>query len=321
MLKAGFIGAGGRGQSAHYPSVQRLADRVEMAAVCELDEERLKQVVAKYGFTRTYQDHRAMLDEIDPDIVYCVMNEKWLLQPALDCIAAGKHLFIEKPPGANSDETRAILAAAERQGVWVMVGLQRRYTAVTREAMRLVAAKGPVSLATTTFNKQLPQRADEFTTTLWNDLVHIVDLLRYMAGGEPVEVTAYQDKFGGEGFDHYTALVRFDNRATGVMLGNRASGGRVLRSELHGVGIGCYMKIPSEIEIHEDNQVRTLGGWEIDGVPQDDVPRYEGLLTMHEHFLDCVVENRQPITDIRDVIHSIALVDQIEAAEIMAAKT
>ena len=320
MLKAGFIGAGGRAQSAHYPSVRRLADRVQMAAVCELDDQRLAQVAEKYGVTRTYRDHRALLDEIDPDLVYCVMNEQWLLRPALDCIEAGKHLFIEKPPGANSDETRAILAAAERRGVWVMVGLQRRYAAVTREAMRRVAAKGPVSLATTTFNKQLPQRGDEFTTTLWNDLIHIVDLLRYMAGGEPVEVTAYQDQFGGAGFDHYTALVRFDNRATGVMLGNRASGGRVLRSELHGVGIGCYMKIPGAIEIHEDNQVRTLGGWEIDGVPPDDVPCYEGVLTMHEHFVDCVVENRPPITDIRDVIHSVELVDQIEAAEI-AAKT
>ena len=320
MLKAGFIGAGGRAQSAHYPSVRRLADRVQMAAVCELDEQRLAQVAEKYGVTRTYRDHRALLDEIDPDLVYCVMNEQWLLRPALDCIEADKHLFIEKPPGANSDETRAILAAAERRGVWVMVGLQRRYAAVTREAMRRVAAKGPVSLATTTFNKQLPQRGDEFTTTLWNDLIHIVDLLRYMAGGEPVEVTAYQDQFGGAGFDHYTALVRFDNRATGVMLGNRASGGRVLRSELHGVGIGCYMKIPGEIEIHEDNQVRTRGGWEIDGVPPDDVPCYEGVLTMHEHFVNCVIENRPPITDIRDVIHSVELVDQIEAAEI-AAKT
>lgn len=320
MLKAGFIGAGGRAQSAHYPSVRRLADRVQLAAVCELDEQRLAQVAEKYGVTRTYRDHRALLDEIDPDLVYCVMNEQWLLRPALDCIEAGKHLFIEKPPGANSDETRAILAAAEHRGVWVMIGLQRRYAAVTREAMRRVAAKGPVSLATTTFNKQLPQRGDEFTTTLWNDLIHIVDLLRYMAGGEPVEVTAYQDQFGGAGFDHYTALVRFDNRATGVMLGNRASGGRVLRSELHGVGIGCYMKIPGAIEIHEDNQVRTLGGWEIDGVPPDDVPCYEGVLTMHEHFVDCVIENRPPITDIRDVIHSVELVDQIEAAEI-AAKT
>ena len=141
-----------------------------------------------------------------------------------------------------------------------------------------------------------------------------------MAGGEPTEVTAYQDKFGGEGFDHYTALVRFDNKATGVMFGNRASGGRVIRSELHGVGVGCYIKIPEEIEIHEDNQTRTLGGWEIDGVDKDDVPRYEGLLHMHEHFIDCVNDDKQPLTDIRDVIHSINLVDQIEALEIMEAK-
>ena len=85
----------------------------------------------------------------------------------------------------------------------------------------------------------------------------------------------------------------------------------------HSVGVGCYIKIPEEIEIHEDNQTRTLGGWEIDGVDKDDVPRYEGLLHMHEDFIDCVNNDRQPIADIRDVIHSIDLVDKIEAAEIM----
>ena len=141
-----------------------------------------------------------------------------------------------------------------------------------------------------------------------------------MAGGEPTEVTAYQDKFGGEGFDHYTALIRFDNDATGVMMGNRASGGRVIGSELHGVGIGCYMKIPAEITILEDNQSRTLGGWEIDSVDEKDVPRYEGLLHMHEDFIDCVNDDRQPGADIRDVIHSIELVDKIEATEIMEKK-
>ena len=39
MLKAGFIGAGGRSQGAHYPNVNRLEDDVEMLAACELDEE------------------------------------------------------------------------------------------------------------------------------------------------------------------------------------------------------------------------------------------------------------------------------------------
>ena len=312
MLKAGFIGAGPRAMSAHYPSVYRL-DEVERVAVCELDQSKLETAAAKYSIPGIFTDHGEMLDSVDVDIVYCVMNEKWLLQPALDCLKAGKHLFIEKPPGADSEETRQLLAAAEANDVYVMVGLQRRFAAVTREAVRCVADKGPVSLATTTFNKQqLGGDGKEFSTTLWNDVVHIVDLLRYMAGGEASEVTAYRDCFGGESRNHYTALIRFDNGSTGVVFGNRASGGRVLRSELHGVGIGCYMKIPEEIEILEDNKSRVLRGWEVDDVDEKDVPRYEGTLTMHEHFVDCVVNGKTPLTDLRDVIHSIDLVDRIE---------
>lgn len=314
MLKAGFIGAGGRGQSAHYPSVARL-DNVEMVAVCELDEERLSQVVEKYKFEHVFTDHRKMLETLDLDVIYCVMNERWILQPALDCLNAGKHIFIEKPPGADSDQTQQMLDAAVANDVYAMVGFQRRFAAVTREAMRRVAAKGPVSLISTTFNKQRIA-VEEYTTTLWNDVCHVVDLLRYMAGGEPVEVRAYQDRFGGDVLNCYTGMVRFDNNTTGVVFGNRASGGRVLRSELHGVGVGCYMKIPEEIEICEDNQTQILNGWEVDGVDQEDTSRYEGTLTMHEHFVDCVLNKEVPLTDLRDAIHSIHLVDQLEAPEV-----
>ena len=110
MLKAGFIGAGPRAMSAHYPSVYRL-DEVERVAVCELDQSKLETAAAKYSIPGIFTDHGEMLDSVDVDIVYCVMNEKWLLQPALDCLKAGKHLFIEKPPGANSAETRQLLRA------------------------------------------------------------------------------------------------------------------------------------------------------------------------------------------------------------------
>ena len=41
---------------------------------------------------------------------------------------------------------------------------------------------------------------------------------------------------------------------------------------------------------------------------------------MHEDFIDGVNNNKQPIADIRDVIHSIDLVDKVEAAEIMEKK-
>ena len=57
MLNVGFIGAGGRGQGAHYPSVHRL-EGVNVQAVCELDEGKLKQVAEKYNIPRTFTDHR-----------------------------------------------------------------------------------------------------------------------------------------------------------------------------------------------------------------------------------------------------------------------
>ena len=314
MLRAGFIGAGGRSQSAHYPAVARLPD-VEMTAVCELDETRLAQVTENYDFPHVYTDHRAMLAEVELDVVYCVMHEKWLLQPAMDCLHAGKHIFIEKPPGKNSDETRRLLDAAVERDVYAMVGYQRRYTTVVREAMRRVRAKGPVSHAVTTFNKKMLMDKPPYSTTLWDDVTHVVDLLRYMVGSEPVEVTRYRDKFDSVSWNHYTALVRFASGATGVVFGNRASGGRVISAELHGVGVGCYMKLPEEIDIREDDQQTVLQGWEINDDDPEDTPRYEGALAMHEHFVESVRNQTIPFSDLRDVIHTIRLVDWIETGE------
>jgi predicted dehydrogenase len=312
MLKACFIGAGGRARHAHYPSVVRL-DAVEVVGICELDAERLESVQAEYNFPRTFTDHREMLDAVDPDIVYCIMNQKWLQQPALDCLNAGKHLLIEKPPGASSAETQQMLDAAVANNVWCMVALQRRFAAVTIEAMRRLSGKGPVSLATTTFNKQiLGGDGMEANTTLWDDVVHVVDLLRHLCGGESVEVTAYRDSFGSQSRNCYSAHIRFDNDATGTVFGNRASGGRVIRFELHGVGLGCYAKIPDELEVYEDNERSVLTGWELQGCDREDVLRYEGSLTMHEHFIESVTKGTVPLTDLRDVIRTVHLVDQIE---------
>ncbi len=312
MLQAGFIGAGGRGRSAHYPALDCI-DGVEIVAVSELDAERMQIVVDEYGIEKTFTDHREMLATVDLDVVYCVMREWVLLQPALDCLNAGKHLFVEKPPGATTAEAQQMLDAAIANDVHCCVGLQRRYASVTQEAMRRVAEKGPTSMATATFNKQmLGGDGTERTTTLWNDVVHVVDLLRYLAGGEPTEVTAHRDSFGSESRNCYTSFIRFDNGVTGVVFGNRASGGRVLRSELHGTGIGCYTKIPEEIEIVEDDKSAVMGGWEVDGVDEKDVRRYDGTLTMHEHFLDSIRNGSLPESDLRDVIHTMRLIDQIE---------
>jgi len=164
----------------------------------------------------------------------------------------------------NSKETQQMLDSAIANNVSCMVTYQRRYTAVTQEAMRLVKERGQATLAMGEFHKPGNPDGDEMAS-LWNDVCHVADLVRYMIGSEVMEVTAYQDAQENGAKNVFNGLIRFANHAIGIVSGNRCSGGRVLRSELHGRGVGCYMMhIPRQIEICENGKApRIVMGWEL----------------------------------------------------------
>jgi predicted dehydrogenase len=307
MLKVAFIGAGGRAQGAHYPNVHRLPD-VSIEAVAELNPQRMQTVVQRYGIPRAYDDYNKMLKDVDLDAVYVIMGENYVTRPALDCISAGKHVFIEKPPGANADEAQQLLDAALAQDVYCAVGYQRRYAAVTREAMRLAQEHGGATLAVGEFHKCLIGSGP----TLWNDVTHVVDLVRYMMQSEVEEVCAFRQSHRAP-WMNYHAIIRFAGAGIGIITGNRSSGGRVLRAELHAVGLGCFLRLPEQIEIHEQGKgSRTLSGAEAGGADPRDVDAYEGVLAMHQHFADCIRTREVPISDIRDAVHTARLVAQIQ---------
>ena len=238
MLKAAFVGAGSRAQSAHYPNVSRLED-AGIEAVAELDGSLMETVIDGYNIPRSFADYHEMLESVDLHVVYVVMGEEYMTPIAIDCINAGNHVFIEKPAGASPEETEQLLDAATANDVFCLVGYQRRHAAVTREAMRLVRERGSATLAIGEFHKHMLGDSKPPRTTMWNDICHAVDLVRYMVGSEPVEVHAFQDTRLSTWPNDYNALVRFDNGAVGIITANRSSGGRTLRSELHGLGVGC----------------------------------------------------------------------------------
>ena len=96
-----------------------------------------------------------MLEQVDLDVVYCIMNENWLLRPLLDCLNAGKHVMTEKPPSRNSNETEKMLEAAISNDVYCMTAFQRRFSAVTQEAVRLALEHSEPTHVIGTFNKYM----------------------------------------------------------------------------------------------------------------------------------------------------------------------
>jgi virulence factor len=314
QVRVGFIGAGGLANHVHYPSLAE-DSRVELAAICDLDEAKLTRTAEKYGVAARYTVYQKMLEREALDAVYVIMPPMPLHPIVMDCLAAGKHVFIEKPPGVRTEDTRAWAAAAERQGVKTMVAFNRRYASVFAAAKRVVAESGRPSMAMAEFHKDMAAEGPYYgISILRTDIIHVVDALRDL-GGDVADVVAHVDhqfvQWEGS-YNLFNALIRFENGASGILTANRTSGNRYERFECHGLDVSTYIRAPEQAEIYRKGQpVEVVTGEGLAG--STDSRLTYGYKAENLHFIDCLLEDRLPRTHFGDAVKTMELVDRIEA--------
>ena len=313
MLCGAFIGAGGRARRAHYPALDRASDRLELRAIAELDETRLQDAADAYDVTGRYTDFRRMLDEVECDVVYAVMRPWDVTAVAVAVLDAGRHLFIEKPPGAGSADTERIAEAAERNGRLVCVGLQRRWTPMAREARARVEANGPIKLMLAGMHKHLLKndQGGRRLNRLYEQDIHMVDFLRWVGGGTWDQVLTRGDDSYTGWMNTYNSIIHFSSGAVAVHTVTGHAGARHYRIELHGNGISAYLQPPqiAELYANDDPEPEIIRGQPIPADPEGRLD--EGVDAMHQDFLACVVTGQQPLTNIHDVLHSVRLLEEI----------
>ena len=106
-LRAGFIGCGGHPYRNIYPTYQYAP--VDLVAVCDLDPARAATCAKLFGANRFYSNHSQMLEREELDVVFIVTNVDETGRPrypklAADCLRAGAHAWIEKPPASSTAE-------------------------------------------------------------------------------------------------------------------------------------------------------------------------------------------------------------------------
>ena len=101
-------------------------------------EARAQEGVTRAGFERATTDWREAV--ADPEVeVVVITTQNALHKPiALAAIAAGKHVFCEKPVGRSPAETAAIAAAAREAGIISGVGYNYRWAPVVQYALGLI---------------------------------------------------------------------------------------------------------------------------------------------------------------------------------------
>ncbi|MBO7358794.1 MAG: Gfo/Idh/MocA family oxidoreductase [Clostridia bacterium] len=245
-LKVAIVGAGGISE-VHIAGYKAL-DNVELYALCDINEERLKEKGARHGVSRLFTDEAEMLRAL-PEID-AVSVTTWNSQHApcaIMALEAGKHVICEKPMAMNAEEAAAMEAAAKKAGKLLMIGFVRRFGNDCEVLKDFIDAGdfGEIYYCKANYTRRngcpggwFGDKSRSGGGPLIDLGVHVIDLVRYLMGNpQPVSVfgatfdklkdrpgikslaagytaaDAGREKPKFDVEDLATALVRFDNGA------------------------------------------------------------------------------------------------------------
>ncbi len=212
----GIIGAGSIAQGVHIPGYRAISDQCEIIAAADISEDALRAVGRDFDIPKLFDDYHDLLklDEIDA-VSVCASNP--IHHPAtLAALAAGKHVFCEKPLALNAADAREMVAAARAADRILAVDFQSRFFAqsVLLKGYIERGDLGEIYYVRAAWNRRrgLPSKVKgAFHSKELNgggaliDIgVHVLDAALWLMGGpKPVAVTG----------------------ATYLKIGNRADGG------------------------------------------------------------------------------------------------
>lgn len=120
--KVGVVGLG-FGLGVHVPAF-RLDSRCEVAAICASTKERAAEAAEKAGLPASHGDWRQLVADSEIDIVSIATPAGAQHQIARGAMAAGKHVFLEKPLASTAEQGLELAALAESNGVRISLDFE-----------------------------------------------------------------------------------------------------------------------------------------------------------------------------------------------------
>jgi predicted dehydrogenase len=280
-------------------------DRCELACVCDLDEERARQMAAKYRCDWT-TDVGELATAVDgasvatPDFAHYA--------PGLALIEAGVHVLMEKPLTIDVAEGERLVAAARERGVKLMVNFSNRWNPkyLAARAAFISGRMGEFVMGYARLSNTLSVPTGMLAWAArsgpeWFLFPHTIDVVRWVLGREVTKVYAASRKgtltaHGIDAHDAIQAIVHFGDAfvtfETCWVIPN--SWPSVVDSVMTLYGTNGRM------EIDQNDQGINLASDRFEtGAPYG---RYDShgksmgfYLEGIRHFVDCLVDDREPI--------------------------
>ena len=298
------VGFWGRNHARVYMEIPE----AELIGVCDINSERAKETAEKYG-VEAYTDSRKLLKRGDVDAVSICTWTTTHAKETIRALEAGKHVLVEKPIASTVKEAKRIVQMAEREDLILMTGFIERFNPGIERVIKTIngSSVGEIVSATARRVSQWPERIGD-VGVVKDSAIHDIDMMRYIFGEDPKNVFAKAGKLRHKRFEDYAQIMlTFSHGKTAFIEANWLTPYRVRKLIVTGSkGIVTLDYLSQEIVI--ETEEKTF------------IPRYkweEPLKRELEHFVKCVIENKQPLVSGLDGLKALII---CEAALKSAAK-
>lgn len=216
-FRAAIIGSGNLGRM-HATCIKEI-DGLETVAYCDVFEEKAQALLAEFGGDYATNDYQRILDDPSIDAVYVTTQHDTHAEFCIRALEAGKHVMVEKPLALTVEDCLNVIKAVERTGKKLMTAFKMRYYELLWKAKELIPNPIVVTMQMMDNRWKDDAWANDPVKGGGNVLsqgVHSCDVLRYIAGGDPLEVYAVGGNYyqPTKVIDNLTAVFRFENNVS-----------------------------------------------------------------------------------------------------------
>jgi predicted dehydrogenase len=140
MLKAAIVGCGLIATRKYFPICKRLKNKVDLVAICDMNENLLKQMAAQYGVSKTYTDFSRMLTDQKLDVVIICTPPAIHMKQVIEALEKGVNVLVEKPMALTSGDCQKMVDASKKYGKKLGIMHNQIFNPAFEKACDLVAA-------------------------------------------------------------------------------------------------------------------------------------------------------------------------------------
>ncbi len=293
-----------------------------MKVCCDVNSSRLKRMKQLYNEIETITDYHQIIDSEDIDAVAIATPVRTHAEIARKCLSANKHVLVEKPITSSVEECMELIELAKQHNRILMVGHTFEFTASVNKILEIIQSGelGEILyIASERLNLGLFQ---DDINVVWDLAPHDISIILYLLKRLPISVNA-------QGKAHYKKNIE-DVAWVSLNFGDS------LIAFLHNSWLDPYkirkmtivgskkMLVYNDIEPNEKIKIFDKGikvppyydtfaefhfTYRYGDIYSPRVEEYEPLARECQHFIECIQNDQQPLTDGYDGLKVVAILE------------